>query len=138
MAVLATVIMSLNDEFKFFRVNEKQVIRVAILDFRIANLKLLRKLVSSVLWESDFQGLKIHECWSIFKSNLLEAQEQANHTMPKVKREGQKSSLAEQGTPLGTHKEKNDGCKRGQASQDDYRAVVPMCRGKTQKSKAQS
>lgn len=62
-----------NHEFKIFGVNEKQVIRVAILDFRIANLKLLRKLVSSVLWESDFQGLEIHECWSIFKSNLLGA-----------------------------------------------------------------
>lgn len=74
---MATLIMSLNGEFIFFGVNEKQVSRVAILDFRIANLKLLRELVSSVLWESDFQGLEIHDSWSIFKNNLSEAQEQA-------------------------------------------------------------
>lgn len=44
-AVLAAVIMSLNHEFKFFSVNEKQVSRVSILDFRIVNPKLLRELV---------------------------------------------------------------------------------------------
>lgn len=99
---------------------------------------MLRELVSTILWESDFQGLEIHERWSIFKNNLLYTQEQANYTIPEVKQEGQKSSLAEQGTPLGTHEEKKlyDHCKRDEDSQDDYRAVVPMCREKIQKSKA--
>lgn len=48
--------------------------------------------------------------------------------------------LAEQGTYLGTHEEKElyNLCKRGQVSKDGYSAVVTMCREKTQKPKAQS
>lgn len=99
----------------------KQVSRVTILALRIANLKLLRELVSTVFWESDFQGLEIHECWSISKNNLLDAHEQANNMIPKVKQEGQESSLAKQGSPLGTQEEKKlyGLCKRGEASQGD-------------------
>lgn len=53
--------------------------------------------------------------------------------MSKAKREGQKTSLAEQGTPLGTQTEKKlyDLWKHDEASQEDYRAVVGVCREKT-------
>ena len=70
-------------EFKIFSVMTKKVSRVATLDFRRANFKLFRKLVSSIPWESAFEGLGVHECWSVFKNHLLEAQEQAIPLCPK-------------------------------------------------------
>ncbi|XP_040977464.1 uncharacterized protein LOC121232961 [Aquila chrysaetos chrysaetos] len=62
-------------EFKIFSVMRKQDSRVATLDFRRANFKLFRELLSRVPWESAFEGLGVHECWSVFKQHLLEAQE---------------------------------------------------------------
>ena len=64
-------------EFKIFGVMTKKVIRVATLDFQKANFELLRELLKSVPWESLSEGLGVHECWSVFKHHLLEAQEQA-------------------------------------------------------------
>ena len=53
--------------------------------------------------------------------------------MLEVKQAGQKMSLAEQGILLELKRKKKfyDLWKQGQASQEDYRAVVPMCREKT-------
>ena len=62
-------------ESKIFGVMRKKVSRVATLDFRRANFKLFRELVSRVSWESAFEGLGVHECWSVFKNHLLKAQE---------------------------------------------------------------
>ncbi|KAK4806138.1 hypothetical protein QYF61_001061 [Mycteria americana] len=64
-------------ELKIFSVMRKKDSRVATLDFRRANFKLLGELISRVPWESAFEGLGVHECWSAFKNHLLEAQEQA-------------------------------------------------------------
>lgn len=62
--------------FKFFSVMRKKV-RVATLDFKKANFKLLRELVSSVPWESTLEGVEVHTCSPVFKNHLVEAQEQA-------------------------------------------------------------
>ena len=63
-------------EFKIFGVMRIKDSRVATLDFRRANFKLFRELFSTVPWESAFEGLGLHECWSLFKNDLLETQEQ--------------------------------------------------------------
>ena len=63
--------------FKIFGVMRKKVSRVATLDFKRANFKLLRELVSSVPWKPSFEGLGVHECWLGFKNDLLKRQEQA-------------------------------------------------------------
>ena len=54
--------------------------------------------------------------------------------MSEVKRAGQKTSSAEQGTPCGAPEEKKlyDLWKQGQALQEDYRAVVHIWRQKAQ------
>lgn len=59
-------------------VMRKKDSRVAMLDFRGVNLKLFSKLLGRVAWKSAFEGLGAHKCWSVFKKQLLEAQEQAN------------------------------------------------------------
>lgn len=77
-------------EFKFFGVMRKKASRVATLDFKRANLKLLSELGSTVPLESDFEGLGIHECWSVFKNHILEAQEQSIPLCQKSSKRGRK------------------------------------------------
>jgi len=64
-------------EFKNFSVMRKKDSRVADLHFRRANLKLFRELFCRLPWKSAFVSLGVHECWSVFKNQLLAAQEQA-------------------------------------------------------------
>ena len=64
-------------KFKIFSVIRKKDSRVATLDFRRANFNLFRELFNRVPWQSAFEGLGVHKCWSVFKNHLLEAQEQA-------------------------------------------------------------
>lgn len=52
-----------------------------------------------VSWESAFEGLGLHECWSVFNNPLSDAQEQTILAAP-VEAQAQKTSLAEQETPL--------------------------------------
>lgn len=66
-----------NKMFKIFSVMRKKDSRVDSLDFRRTNFILFRELFSRVTWESTFEGLRVHKCWSAFKNHLLEAQEQA-------------------------------------------------------------
>ena len=64
-------------ECKIFGIMRKKVSRVATLDFKRANFKLFRELLSRVPWESAFEGLGVYECQSVFKNSLLKAQKQA-------------------------------------------------------------
>lgn len=58
-------------EFKILGVRRRKVSRVATLDFKRADIKLLRELVSSVPWESDLESPGAHE--SFFHSHLLKS-----------------------------------------------------------------
>lgn len=53
-----------------FDVIRKKVSEVSTLDFRRANFKLLRELVSSVPWESAVEGLGVH-AWKAFQKFLV-------------------------------------------------------------------
>jgi len=64
-------------EFKISGVIKKKVSRVSTQDFKTEYLKLFRKLLSNVPWESAFEGLVVHDCWSIFKNHLLKEKKQA-------------------------------------------------------------
>ena len=77
-------------EFKIFSVMRKKDSRVATLGFRRANIKLFRELFNRVAWESACEGLGVHECWSVFKNHLLEAQEQAIPLCPKSSKRGRR------------------------------------------------
>lgn len=64
--------------------------KVTTLDFNKANFRWLSELVTGVLF---------HECWSVFKNQLLKTQEQVISLL-EVKQAMEKTSLIEQGTPL--------------------------------------
>lgn len=53
------------------------VSRVVSLDFKKANFKPLRESVSRVPWEPAFEGLRVHESWSLLKNHLIKTKEQA-------------------------------------------------------------
>ncbi|GAB0208399.1 mitochondrial enolase superfamily member 1 [Grus japonensis] len=126
-------------EFKIVSVVRKKDSRVPTLDFRRANFKLFRELFSRVPWESAFEGLGVHECWSVFKNHLLEAQEQAIPLCCKSSKWGRRPAWLNRKLLVELKRKKKlyDLWKRGQASQEDYRAMVHICREKTQKAKAQ-
>ena len=51
---------------------------------------LLKELVSKVPWESAFEGIGVHECWSLIKSHLLKSEEAGNFKVLEVKQTGQR------------------------------------------------
>ena len=64
-------------EFQIIGDRRKNASKTSALDKGRADFGLLKKLVSKVPWESAFEGIGVHECWSLFKSHLLRVQEQA-------------------------------------------------------------
>ena len=125
-------------EFKIFSVMRKKDGRVATLDFRRANLKLLGELLSRVPWESAFEGLGVHK-WSVFENYLLEAQEQAIPLCPKSSKRGRRPAWLNRELLMELRRKKKlyDLWKQDQALQEEYRAVVHLCREKILKAKAQ-
>ena len=110
-----------------------------MLDFKKANLKLFRELLSRVPLESAFEGLGVHECWSVFKNHLLKAQEQAIPLCRKPSKRSRRPAWLSRDLLLELKRKKKfyDLWKRDQALQEDHRAVVRIFREKTQKAKAQ-
>jgi len=62
-------------EFQTVGDRRKTASKTSTLGMRKADFGLLKELVSEVTWESAFEGIWVHECWSLFKSHLLRAQE---------------------------------------------------------------
>ena len=91
------------------------------------------KLFSRVRWESAFEGLGIHKCWSVFKNHLLEAQQEAIPLCPKSSKRGRRPAWLNRELLMELKRKKKlyDLWKQGQASQEDHKAVVCICRQKT-------
>ncbi|KAF1676790.1 hypothetical protein FQV07_0001317, partial [Pygoscelis papua] len=98
-----------------------------------ATFGLLKELVSKVSWESAFEGTGVHECWSLFKSHLLRAQEQA---IPKCRK---RPAWLNGEILLGLRKKRRFYrlWKKGQATQEEYRDLIRSCREEMRKAKAQ-
>jgi len=122
-------------EFKIFSVMRKKDSRVASLNFRRANFKLLQELFSRAPWESAFEGLRVHRCWSVFKNLLLEAQEQAIPLCRKSNQWGRRPTCLNRELFMEMKRKKKwcDLWKRGQALQEGYRAVVYYMQGEDTK-----
>ncbi|GAB0207221.1 mitochondrial enolase superfamily member 1 [Grus japonensis] len=87
--------------------------------------------------EDLFAG--VHECWSVFKNHLVKVQEQVIPFCQKSSKQGRRPAWLNRELLMELQKKNKlyDLWKRGQTSQEDYIAVVCMCREKTQKAKAQ-
>ena len=93
-------------KFKTLSVMRKKDSTVATQDFKRANFKLLRELVSSVPWESAFEGLGVHECWSVLKNRLLEAEEQAIPLCCKSSKQGRRPAWLNREIPVDLKRKK--------------------------------
>lgn len=69
-------------EFKISSDRRKSAKKTSTLDMGRADFRLLRAPVSEVPWENAFESPGVHQCWSLFKHQLLRAQEQA---IPEIK-----------------------------------------------------
>lgn len=49
-------------------IRKKTVSKANTLDLGRADVRLLKELVSKVSWESAFEGIGVHKCWSILKT----------------------------------------------------------------------
>ncbi|KAK4811142.1 LOW QUALITY PROTEIN: hypothetical protein QYF61_019773 [Mycteria americana] len=114
------------------------VSRTATLDFRRADFGLFRSLVERVPWEAVLKGKGVQEGWTFFKKEILKAQEQAVPMCRKTSRRGRLAWL-NRGLWLECRKKRRvyDLWKKGQATQEDYKDVVRLCREKIRRAKAQ-
>lgn len=62
-------------KFKIFSDRKKTASKTLTLDMERTNLKFHRKLVRQVIWETAFERVEIHHCWSL-SSDTLKAPEQ--------------------------------------------------------------
>ena len=92
-----------------------------------------------VPWESAFEGFRIHEWCSVVKNHLTKAQEQVVPLCLKLRKRGRRPAWLNRELLIELKRKKKlyDLWKEGQASQENYRAVVCISREKTGKAKAQ-
>ncbi|XP_054058617.1 UPF0462 protein C4orf33 homolog isoform X2 [Rissa tridactyla] len=108
-------------------------------DFRRVAFGLFRTLVERVPWETVPKGKGVQERWTLFKKEILKAQEQA---VPKCRK-----SKGQAEWPVWMNKEllmelRNKRrvyhlWKKGQATQEEYRDLIRLYRAKIREAKAQ-
>ncbi|XP_054053995.1 lymphocyte function-associated antigen 3 isoform X1 [Rissa tridactyla] len=117
----------------------KGVNKTSILDFRCADFSLFRTLVGRVPWAVVLRDKGAQEGWTLFKREILKAQEQAVPMRRKIKGRGKWPAWMNKELLMGL-KEKRKVYhlwKRGQATQEEYRDRVRSYREKIRKAKAQ-
>ncbi|KFV01476.1 hypothetical protein N340_10208, partial [Tauraco erythrolophus] len=108
------------------------------LDFRKADLGLFKDLLARVQWDEALEGRGAQESWLIFKSHLLQAQEQCIPTKRKSGRNtGRRTWMNKELLDQLRHKKKAyRGWKQGQVAWEEYREIVRVTRDQVRKAKA--
>ncbi|PKU42582.1 adaptin ear-binding coat-associated protein 1 [Limosa lapponica baueri] len=126
-------------KFSIIREVRKGVSKTSTLDFRRADFSLFRSLVGKVPWEAALKGKGVQEGWVFFKEEVLKAQAQAIPVHCRARRWGKRPAWLnkEIGSQLREKRRVYGLWKKGQATQEDYKGVVKLCREKIRKAKAQ-
>ncbi|KAK4811177.1 hypothetical protein QYF61_019808 [Mycteria americana] len=126
-------------EFSILEEVRRGVSRTGTLDFQRADFDLFRSLVDRVPWEAVLKGKGVQQGWTFFKKEILKAQEQAVPMCQKTSQWGRPPAWLNRGLWLELRKKKrvDDLWKKGQATQEDYKDVVRLCREKIRRAKAQ-
>ncbi|KFW71518.1 hypothetical protein AS28_08898, partial [Pygoscelis adeliae] len=113
--------------------------KIATMDFRRADFGLFRTLVERVPWETILKGKGVQEGWTIFKKEVLKAQEQAVPLRRKKNGRRRRPAWLNGELLLGLRKKRRVYrlWKKGQATQEEYRDLVRSCREEMRKAKAQ-
>ncbi|KAK4827745.1 LOW QUALITY PROTEIN: hypothetical protein QYF61_021216 [Mycteria americana] len=126
-------------EFLILGEVRRGVSRTATLDFWRADFVLFRRLVERVPWEAVLKGKGGQEGWAFFQKAILKAQEQAVPMCQKTSWWGRRLAWLNRELWLELRKKSRvyGLWKKGQATQEDYRDVVRLCREKIRRAKAQ-
>ncbi|PKU41015.1 rna-directed dna polymerase from mobile element jockey-like [Limosa lapponica baueri] len=109
------------------------------MDFQRADLGLFKSLLDRVPWEAALKGKGVQEGWTFFREEVLKAQQQAVPVHGKVSRPGKRPAWLnkEVRSQLGEKRRLYGLWKKGQATQEDYKGGVKLCKEKIRKAKAQ-
>ncbi|GAB0207710.1 hypothetical protein GRJ2_003236700 [Grus japonensis] len=126
-------------EFLLHRELRREVSRIATLDFWRADFGLFRKWVDRVPLEEVLKGKGVQEGWTFFKKEVLKAQEQAVPMCRKTGQQGRRPAWLNRELWLELRKKRRvyGLWKKGQATQEDYKDIVRLCREKIRRAKAQ-
>ncbi|KAK4826490.1 hypothetical protein QYF61_009563 [Mycteria americana] len=115
------------------------VSRTATLHFWGADCGLFRRLVDRVPWEAVLKGKGVQVGWTFFKKEILKAQEQAVPMCRKTSQQGRRPACLNRELWLELRKKRRvyDLWKKGQATQENHKDVVRLCREKIRSTKAQ-
>jgi len=125
-------------EFKTLRAARRVRSKLTTLDFRRADLSLLRDLLDRISWDKALEGRGAQDSWSVFKDHLLQAQERCIPTGRKSGRNARrpmwmnKELLAK----LKQKKEAYRGWKQGEAAWEEYREIMRVAREQVREAKA--
>ncbi|KFQ22405.1 hypothetical protein N332_14875, partial [Mesitornis unicolor] len=109
------------------------------LDFWRTDFGLFRDLVGRVPWEAVLKGKGVQEGWILFKKEILKAQDEVVPVCRKMSQQGRRPAWMnrELWVELREKKRVYGLWKKGQATQEAYRATVRLCREKIRRAKAQ-
>ncbi|KAM9591097.1 uncharacterized protein ACIBXB_006040 [Morphnus guianensis] len=127
-------------EFLILGEVRKGVSKTSTMDFWRANFGLFKALVERVPWETVLKGKGVQEGWTFFKKEVLKAQDQAIPMRRKTNRRGRRPAWLNRELLLLGFRIKRRVyhlCKKGQATQEEYRELVRSCREEIRKAKAQ-
>ncbi|KAK4823271.1 LOW QUALITY PROTEIN: hypothetical protein QYF61_000366 [Mycteria americana] len=114
------------------------VSRTAALHFQRADFGLFRRLDDRVPWEAVLKGKGVQEGWTFFKKEILKGQEQAVPMCPETSWQGRRLAWLNRELWLELRGKRRvyDLWRKGQATQEDYKDVVRLCREKIRGAKA--
>jgi len=113
--------------------------KVRTLNFRKANFRLFKKLVTRTPWETVLRDRGAEQSWQIFKDAFHRVQELSVPRCKKSGKEGKRPVCLSRDL-LGKLKGKRElhrQCKQGQTSWEEYRDVARLCRDEVRRAKAQ-
>ena len=118
---------------------QRGVSRTATLDFQRTDFNLFRTMVERVPWEVVLESVGAQEGWEYFKETVLKVQDLTIPMSRKMSRRARRPGWLNRDLWLDLkNKRKVYGLwKSGQATYEDYRYVVKLCREKIRKAKAQ-
>ncbi|KAJ7399690.1 hypothetical protein BTVI_112609 [Pitangus sulphuratus] len=125
-------------ELRMLHGGSKAVSRTRILNFQGAKFGLFKDLLRGIPWVRALEEKGVQESWSIFKNHFLQAQDQCIPMNKKSGKGGRRPAWISKEIPenLKWKKEIYGMWKKGQATWEDCRNIVRVCRDMTRKAKA--
>ncbi|XP_062425881.1 uncharacterized protein LOC134137198 [Rhea pennata] len=126
-------------EFRMLQERSKATSRIATPVFGRADFGLFRDLIGGISWVKALEGRRVQESWLVFKHHFLQAQERCIPMSKKCTKRGRRPAWVNKEllAKFRQKKKVHRMWKRGQATWENYRNAVRVCRDAARKAKAQ-